>query len=209
MEKMIFIGYAPGSKAYLFMRNTGRTFTSSTAIFDESDFPKCKNSSIESSLVKRAIDIPLPSSLQHDTNHFITDRDADQLPNPEENPEDHPAAPDLNHGDLDDQTSVDNVPIPAPVPHQQIELQRSTRPSHIPNRYRSVFGTHNPVEIQQNTCSYGRATDTPTESVSVSAQTYENLVDNPSYFLTHVEQKGGVWHQLDSILACATNFDNV
>uniref|UniRef100_A0A0W0GBP2 Retroviral polymerase SH3-like domain-containing protein n=1 Tax=Moniliophthora roreri TaxID=221103 RepID=A0A0W0GBP2_MONRR len=124
-EKMIFIGYAPGSKAYLFMRNTGRTFTSSTAIFDKSDFPKCKTSSIESSLIKRATNIPLPSSLQHDTDHFITDWDTNQLPNPEDNPEDHPAAPDLNHEDLDDPTSVDNVPISAPVPHQQIELRRS------------------------------------------------------------------------------------
>ncbi|ESK81459.1 hypothetical protein Moror_15808 [Moniliophthora roreri MCA 2997] len=121
----------------------GQIFTSSTAIFDESDFPKCKTSSVELSLIKHAIDIPLPSSLQHDTDHLIHNWDADPSANPEDNYDnDHSAAPNPVHGDLDDQSPVDdNVPTPAPVPHQQIELWQSTRSSHIPNHLGSTFGT--------------------------------------------------------------------
>uniref|UniRef100_A0A0W0FRG4 Retroviral polymerase SH3-like domain-containing protein n=1 Tax=Moniliophthora roreri TaxID=221103 RepID=A0A0W0FRG4_MONRR len=80
-EKMIFVGYAPGSKAWLFVRNMGWTFISSTVIFNESEFPKCKTTSIKLALIKCAANIPLPSSLSHDADHFISDQDADHKPN--------------------------------------------------------------------------------------------------------------------------------
>uniref|UniRef100_A0A0W0FP61 Retroviral polymerase SH3-like domain-containing protein n=1 Tax=Moniliophthora roreri TaxID=221103 RepID=A0A0W0FP61_MONRR len=133
-EKMILVRYVPGSKAWLFIRNTERTFISSTAIFDESDFPKCKTTSIKSALIKHANNIPLPSSLSHDTDHFISDQDTNHQPNQEVITDtDHPAAPDPSHEDLDDHELANNIPIPAPASHQQLELRCSQRPTQVPN----------------------------------------------------------------------------
>ena len=59
---MIFVGYEPGTKGYHFWSRTRRTIViSSTAIFDEFDFPNCPREKLP--------DKPPPKNQSPDTNN--------------------------------------------------------------------------------------------------------------------------------------------
>ncbi|PFH44650.1 hypothetical protein AMATHDRAFT_11265 [Amanita thiersii Skay4041] len=47
---MIHLGLQPGTKGWSFLRSTGAIFIGTKAVFDESFFPRCKNTSPEALL---------------------------------------------------------------------------------------------------------------------------------------------------------------
>ena len=72
---MVYLGYTEGIKAYTFMRTTNNTlFTSTTALFDETLFPKCNTACIRGTT---HVQLPPTSQPPFDASEDTTPGDFD------------------------------------------------------------------------------------------------------------------------------------
>src|SRR5258707_1575654 len=91
-EKMTFVGYDIGSKAYKFMRKDNAVFTAAHALFDENPYPRLKN---ENGFGKNKL-VESPTGITKDQKDII-------IPTNPTKPIDHDHNPD--HNDSSDDTS--------------------------------------------------------------------------------------------------------
>ena len=119
-ELMVYLGHTEGIKAYTFMRTTNNTlFTSTTALFDETLFPKCDTARVRGTTRVR---LPPASQPPFDASEDTTPGDFDDpLPSKKESkvplPDEAPAVP-------DPEPAPAPAPAPPPVP-EPVPLRRS------------------------------------------------------------------------------------
>ncbi|KDQ62768.1 hypothetical protein JAAARDRAFT_190048 [Jaapia argillacea MUCL 33604] len=146
---VMFIGYAPDSKAYLLWDRTARkVITSSNVQFDESVFPHKENSSLPST----------PAAPQPIEFESLVDLELDPVPDPQ--PANDPPQP-------LDPVPVPQVPVPRqvrqrpPVPEEPVDpqplLERRERRAGAGQRFQkdSHYGGHTATEIWDATTSEG------------------------------------------------------
>ena len=131
-EDMMFIGYEPGTKGYHFWSKIRRTVViSSTATFDEFDFPNCPR--------EKPLDKPPPPEIKSpemsdsgDLDHDHNDQggDDDLQPPNHDQPETSPPRAQSHHGPPDVDTEEDDEDLYGP--HIRIPARRS--PPQMPPR---------------------------------------------------------------------------
>jgi hypothetical protein len=118
-ELMVYLGHTEGIKACTFMRLSNNTiYTSTTALFDETLFPKCDKSSPKGTTCLNEPKALKPSDANQDTT--LGDLD-DPLP-PFEPKRDAPAPDGAQEAPEEEPPTVPPSPPPAPEP---VPLRRS------------------------------------------------------------------------------------
>ena len=142
-ELMTFLGYPEGVKGFLFMRSPNNTlFTSATALFDESVFPKCPD--MRNDLQRRGF-MPVGNNPAEDPSNeggYIPTEAGDDDDQNDHNPGSSipKRRTDVNHDGDDDQIPPD---APKPAPQQggeNVPVRRSGRHRETPARPGNVYG---------------------------------------------------------------------
>jgi hypothetical protein len=150
-EPMIYIGHTEGIKAYKFMRGTNQVYTSNTALFDETIFPRCDKQRVRGTT---RLNEPIGNQPPIDAE----DDQSKTQPIPSGTDDDQPSyhtpkirhkresAPDHDGGtETPDQSTA---PLPPPTDTEQIPLRRSDRQRKIPTRPGNVYGDNrHPTKI--------------------------------------------------------------
>ena len=121
-ELMMYLGHTDGIKASVFMRLSNNTvFTSTTALFDETLYPKCPNARVCGTT---HVNEPRAQQPPHDADEDTIPGDLDDIPIPPTKREPVPAEPDRANTpvDTEDDETLLQPPPPAPEP---VPLQRS------------------------------------------------------------------------------------
>ena len=121
-ELMVYLGHTDGIKASVFMCLSNNTvFTSTTALFDETLYPKCLNARICETI---HVNEPRAQQPPHDANKDTIPGDLDDISIPPTKREPAPAEPDRANtsDDTEDDEAVPQPPPPAPEP---VPLRRS------------------------------------------------------------------------------------
>jgi len=148
-ELMVYLGHTEGIKAYTFIRTTKNTvYTSTTALFDETLFPKCDTSRVRGTTRIRSppVDQP-PFDATEDTTPGDFD---DPLPSTKERSvpklDEAPAVPPA----VPDEPAHEAAPSPPPEP-VPVPLRRSGRQRKVPTRPGNVYGDgRHPTEIEKD-----------------------------------------------------------
>jgi hypothetical protein len=143
-ELMVYIGHTEGIKAFTFMHLTNNTvFTSTTALFDETIYPKCDSMHIRGTTRVRE---PRAQQPPMDAEEDTTPGNLDSPIPPETQSEGLPA-PDGEHVPSDDEEPA--VPVPSPEPEPA--PRRSARLRKIPTRSGNVYGEcRHPTKIEKD-----------------------------------------------------------
>ena len=216
-ELMVYLGHTKGIKAYTFMRTTNNTlFTSTTALFDETLFPKCNTACIRGTT---HVQLPPDSQSPFDASEDTTPGDFnDPLLSKKESkvllPDKAPVVPDPEPAPV-----LAPAPPPAPEP---VSLRRSVQLRKIPTCPGNIYGeARHPTEIERDIMqrrTWTRMTDptpgpskTPMPGETTPSALSETLqpeseeedkVDDILYLI----RKGGVKF-LDYLLAKAVPLD--
>ena len=143
-ELMVYLGHTEGIKACMFMRLSNNTlYTSTTALFDETLFPKCEKSSPKGTTHLNEPRAQKPSKADQDTTlgdlddylpPFDTKREAPAPNRAQEAPEEEPPA-------------VPPSPPPTPEP---VPLRRSARLRKVPTHPDNAYGDcRHPTNIEK------------------------------------------------------------
>ena len=143
-ELMVYIGHTEGIKAFMFMRLLNNTmFTSTTALFDETIYPKCNSTRIRGTTRVRE---PRAQQPPIDAEEDTTPGDLDE-PIPPETQSEKPPAP---NGDPDPSDNEDPA-VPVPSPEPEPEPRQSSRLRKIPTRLGNIYGEHrHPTTIEKD-----------------------------------------------------------
>jgi hypothetical protein len=143
-EVMVYLGHTEGIKACMFIRLSNNTvYTSTTALFDETLFPKCDKSSPRGTTCLNEPRDPKPSDADQDITlgnldnplpPFEPKRDVSVPNGAQEAPEEElPAVP----------------PSPPPVP-EPVPLKRSVRLRKVPTHPDNAYGEcRHPTDIEK------------------------------------------------------------
>ena len=117
-ELMEYLGHTDGIKASVSMHLSNNTvFTSTTALFDETLYPKCLNAHVQGTT---HVNEPRAQQPPHDANEDTIPGDLDDIPIPPTKREPAPAEPNGANTpvDIEDDEAVlqPSPPAPAPVP---------------------------------------------------------------------------------------------
>ena len=143
-ELMVYIGHTEGIKAFTFMRLSNNTvFTSTTALFDETIYPKCDSMRIRGTTRVRE---PRAQQPPMDAEEDTTPGDLDN-PIPPKTTSEEPPAPNGEHVPSDD----DEPAVPVPSPEPEPAPRRSARLRKIPTRPGNVYGERrHPTTIEKD-----------------------------------------------------------
>ena len=145
-ELMVYLGHTEGIKAYTFIRISNNTvYTSTTALFDETLFPKCDTSHTRGTTCIR---VPPNDQPPFDASEDTTPGNFDNpLPSPKKSkvplPDEAPAA-------SNEKPAREPTPAP-PITPEPVPLRRSARLRKVPTRPGNVYrlGRH-PTEIEKD-----------------------------------------------------------
>ena len=152
-EQMIYIGHTEGIKAYRFMRIKNNTvFTSTTALFDETVYPRCETLRVRGTTrVDEPVENQPPmeddqSPTQPIPSGFDDDMPTHRPPKQRQNRED---APDRDGGSVAPE-EPEAQPPPPPAPEPALP-RRSVRLRKVPTRPDNVYGEdRHPTQITKD-----------------------------------------------------------
>jgi hypothetical protein len=143
-ELMVYLGHTEGIKACTFMRLSNNTiYTSTTALFDETLFPRCDKLSPKGTTHLNEPRASKPSDADQDT----TLGDLDDFLPPFEPKRDVPAPNRAQEAPEEEPPAVPPSPPPAPEP---VPLRRSARLRKVPTHPDNAYGEHrHPTAIEK------------------------------------------------------------
>ena len=178
-ELMVYLGHTEGIKASTFMRMSNNTlFTSTTALFDETIFPKCPNERIRGTT---RVNEPRAHQPPIDATEDTTPGDLDTQP-PAPIKGEAPEPDGASEAPDDEEPTEQLTPPPAPEP---VPLRRSDRLRKIPTRPGNVYGdSRHPTSIEKDVRkvrTWRQMTDNqPGSSGSGQSSGQHNNADPPS-----------------------------
>jgi hypothetical protein len=142
-ELMVYLGCTEGIKASTFMQLSNNTvYTSTTALFDETLFLKCKKSSPKGTTCLNEPKAPKPSNANQDT----TLGDLDNPLPPFEPKRDAPVPDRAQEAPEEELPAV----LPSPPMLEPVPLRRSARLRKVPTQPNNAYGEHrHPTDIEK------------------------------------------------------------
>jgi hypothetical protein len=143
-ELMVYLGHIEGIKACTFMQLSNNTvYTSTTALFDETLFPKCNKSSSKGTTCLNEPRAPKPSNANQDT----TLGDLDDFLPPFEPKRDAPVPDGAQEAPEEELPAVLPSPPSAPEP---VPLRRSAQLRKVPTCPDNAYGEcRHPTDIEK------------------------------------------------------------
>jgi hypothetical protein len=143
-ELMVYLGHTEGIKACTFMQlSNNAVYTSTTALFDETLFLKCKKLSPKGTTCLNEPRAPKPSNANQDTT--LGDLDS---PLPPFEPKRDASAPDGAQGVPEEELPA--VPPSSPPAPEPVPLRRSACLRKVPTCPDNAYGEHrHPTDIEK------------------------------------------------------------
>ena len=150
-ELMVYLGQIEGMKAYTFMRISNNTvYTSTTALFDETLYPKCDTSKTRGVTRLKQPANEQPSEAEEDTTPGDFDIPSPPIQKKDERPksDDTSEAPEessIKFPSVEPPQRPPSPPVPAPAPRRSARLRK------VPIRPDNIYGDRrHPTEIEKD-----------------------------------------------------------